>query len=125
MATTKRKDLVDIDLNGPGVHRSWINRKFWQEQDVQHCFGVRVFRDGKPVDLNGASVKGYFRNSAGETKAISSGTIENTNTAYVTLTSACYTEPGQFALAIKLIGGGTTITVRIVDGTMEAQTAQA
>ena len=121
----RRIDWVSIDLNEGGLFRGWGQHRVWNDSAVDYCFGVRVFRDGKPVNLSGASVKGYFRNSAGETKTISSGTIANTNEAYVTLTEACYAEPGKFTLAIKLTGGGTTITVRMVDGMVDAQYAQA
>ena len=120
MDNIRRLDLADVELNGGGVHRSRLHKAIGMEDVQEDRFGVRVFRDGQPVDLTGATVKGYFRNSAGETKTLT-GTVSGTtnNLAYVTLSAACCAVPGAFTLAVKLTGGGVTSTMRIIDGTVE------
>lgn len=115
-----RIDLVDVELNSGKLNRSWIGNVANIDDVEANGFGVRLFRDGKPVNVIGAQVRGYFRNSAGETITINGddygyfGDYE----VYIVLPAACYATPGIFSLAIKLIGGGVTETVRIVDGTI-------
>lgn len=116
MADITQINLVDIDLNSGKLHRSWLNHGIGVEDVKANGFGVRVFRNGAPVNLSGASVYGYFTNSAGVMTSITSGNSVSGNEAYVVLPAACYETPGKFTLAVKLIGGGATVTVRIVDG---------
>lgn len=118
-ANVQKLDLVDIDLTSGTIHRSWIKQSIGSADVKGNAFGVRVFRDGEPVTLSSVSVYGYFRDPHGTNIAITSGNSVSGNVAYVVLPAACYNYEGQFCLAIKLIGGGITDTVRIVDGMVD------
>lgn len=119
MAAHYHQDIVDIDLNCGNIHRSFLMRTIGKGDSNANRFGVRVFRGKESVDLTGASCQGFFRNSQGENIALTShGTISG-NVAYVTLPQACYNYEGSFSLAIKLVGGGVTGTMRIVDGMVD------
>ena len=110
-----KQDIIDINLNSGNIYRSFLNHAIGFGDNAADHFGVRVFRDGEPVTLSSVTVQGFFRNSQGQNIALVSGTVEG-NVAYVTLPQACYNYEGQFTLAIKLVGGGVTGTMRIVDG---------
>ena len=110
-----KQDIIDINLNSGNIYRSFLNHAIGFGDNAADHFGVRVFRDGVPVTLSSVTVQGFFRNSQGQNIALVSGTVEG-NVAYVTLPQACYNYEGQFTLAIKLVGGGVTGTMRIVDG---------
>ena len=112
-----KNDIVDVELNGGGIHRTRMNHTIGKSDDDANRFGVRVLRDGAAESLTGISCAGYFTNSQGARTTLS-GTVSGSE-AYVTLTDACYTVAGPFRLAIKLSGGGVTSTVRIVDGMIE------
>ena len=114
-----KEDIVSIDLASGNIHRSFLLRSIGKTDDDANRFGVKVFRNGQPEDLTGVSCQGYFRNSQGENIALTSyGTVSG-NVAYITLPQACYNYEGQFCLAIKLVGGGVTSTVRIIDGMVD------
>ena len=85
-------------------------------------FGVEVFRGAgdTPTDLTGMDCTGYFIRQTGDTVVIT-GTVDG-NRAWVDLPQACYAYEGQFSLAIKLVGGGVTGTMRIVDGVVRRTT---
>lgn len=112
------EDIVDIDLNTGTIYRNFKNRAIGKADNLANRFGVKVFREKEPVDLTGISCQGMFRDGNGNNILISSGTVTG-NTAYVTLPQACYNYEGQFVLAIKLIGGGVTGTMRIIDGVVD------
>lgn len=110
------EDLVNIELNNGTILRSFTSRAIGTGDSAANRFGVRVLRNGKAVSLSGCTCEGFFRNAAGENIALTAhGTVDG-NEAYVTLPQACYAVEGQFCLSIKLIGGGVTGTMRIVDG---------
>ena len=111
-----REDIVDIELTGGSLHRSFLSKSIGAGDIKANRFGVRVFRNGTPVQLGGTCA-GYFINAAGGTVAITNGTV-NGNVAYVTLPEACYAVEGNFCLAIKVSLSGETVTMRIVDGTV-------
>lgn len=114
-----KEDIVDIDLSTGNIHRSFCAHSIGSADSKADHFGVRVFRNGEPVNIEGTSVQGYFRNSQGTNIAITSGNIVSGNMAAVVLPQACYNYEGQFCLAIKLVGGGVTGTVRIIDGMVD------
>lgn len=119
MAAHYHQDIVSIDLDCGNIHRSFLHRSIGTGDSNANRFGVRVFRGKDAVDLSGVSCQGYFRNSNGENIALTSyGTVEG-NKAFVTLPQACYNYEGQFTLAIKLVGGGITGTMRIIDGMVD------
>ena len=115
----KKKDIVNINLNTGNIYRSFLNHSIGAADSEADCFGIRVFRDNEPVDLSGCSCYGYFRNNNGENIAITAAGTVDGNVAYITLPQACYNYEGQFCLAIKLIGGGVTGTMRIIDGMVD------
>lgn len=114
-----KEDFVDIDLKRGNIHRSFLKHSIGMADDAADHFGIRVYRGRTPVDLTGASVQGYFRDPNGNNIAITSGNIVSGNEAAVILPQACYNYEGQFTLSIKLIGGGITGTMRIVDGVVD------
>ena len=116
MANVQKVDLVNIDLNTGNIHRSFFSHAIGLKDNKGDAFGVRVFRDGEAVDLTDTSVQGVFMPPQGSPIAITSGNSVSGNEAYVVLPQACYDYEGQFTLAIKLVGGGVTGTMRIVDG---------
>ena len=114
-----KQSIVDINLNAGTVHRSKSSRSIGKDDDLADHFGVRVFRDGTPVDLTGISVIGYFYNSLGQLTTISTGNTVTGNEAVVVLTEDCYEQAGEFCLYIKLTDGTIISTVRIIDGVVE------
>lgn len=111
-----KEDIVSIELENGVIHRSFLNHSIGSGDAAANRFGIRVFRNGSEVDLSGVSCQAYFQNAEGTNIALTSyGTVSG-NVAYVTLPQACYNVEGQFCLAIKLIGGGVTGTMRIIDG---------
>ncbi|MBO7661937.1 MAG: hypothetical protein J6U01_01040 [Clostridia bacterium] len=112
-----REDIVDIELENGTVHRSFMNKTIGEGDIKGNRFGFRCFRNGTPVQLNGSTVVGHFTRADGTTVQIDGGAVTG-DTAYIELPEACYAVEGQFALAIKLSGGGRTGTIRMVDGTV-------
>lgn len=119
MDNITRLDIVTIELNSGTIHRSWLNHSIGSADIQANAFGVDLVRDSQPVDLTGGSVFGYFRDPQGNNIAITTGYTIDGNRAYVVLPQACYNYEGQFVLAIKVIGGGVTGTMRIVDGMVD------
>ena len=120
MAIYKR-DIASINLETGTIHRTFLNHSIgYKDQKADH-FGIRVFRDGEPVDLTGVSVQGVFMPPQGDPIAITSGNIVSGNEAEVVLPQACYNYDGQFCLAIKLVDSNNSVTgtMRIVDGMVD------
>lgn len=114
-----REDIITIELESGSISRNFLQHSIGSGDAAANRFGVRVVRNGKYVDLTGVSCFGYFRNAEGTNIALTNhGTVDG-NVAFVTLPQACYTVEGQFTLSIKLIGGGVTGTMRIVDGMVD------
>lgn len=113
-----REDLVDIELESGTIHRSFLNHSIGKGDNLGNRFGVRLYRNGEPVNLGTASCIGLFMAPDGTNIALSSQ-YAGGNIAYVTLPQACYSVEGQFYLAIKVIQDGITETMRIVDGIVD------
>ena len=109
-----REDILNIELENGNLHRNFMRHTIGSGDALANRFGVRVFRNGEPVQLAGTCT-GYFIRSDGATIPINNGVI-NGNVAYVTLIDTCYAMEGIFSLAIKVSYGGETVTMRIVDG---------
>lgn len=120
MAVYKR-DMVDINLETGNIQRTFLNHSIGLHDKKADHFGIRVFRNGEPVDLSGVSVQGVFMPPQGDPIAITSGNIISGNVAEVVLPDACYNYDGQFCLAIRLVDvtNSVTDTVRIVDGVVD------
>lgn len=109
-----KEDIVDIEMKGGNIYRSFMNHTIGYGDDDANRFGIRVFRNGQPEALVGDCF-GLFMRADGGTVPIENGVVDG-NTAYVTLPEACYAVEGNFTLTIKVNGGGVTGTMRIVDG---------
>lgn len=114
-----RQDLVDVELTSGSINRSFLIHSIGSADAAANRFGVKVFRNGEPVDLTGVSCLGFFRDARGNNIALSGYGQIMGNIAFVTLPQACYNYPGKFTLSIKLVGGGVTGTMRIVDGVVD------
>ena len=117
-----REDIVDIDLNQNGnLHRSFLNHAVGKGDIMENVFGVRLTRNGEPVNVGGASCIGIFMAPNGQNILISGAeyTYCNGNVAWVQLPQACYNAEGNFTLAIKVIDNDVTGTMRIIDGTVD------
>lgn len=114
-----REDIAVVELTSGTIHRTFMNHSIGSGDNMANRFGVQVVRNGEAVDLTGVSCFGYFRNAEGTNIALTNEGTVSGNVAYVTLPQACYNVEGQFTLSIKLIGGGITGTMRIVDGVVD------
>ena len=113
------QDILDIDLNNNGsLHRSFMNKTIGLGDSFENRYGVRLFFDGDPVNLDSASCIGLFMAPNGQNILISGQnyTYAGNNLAYVQLPQACYNVEGQFSLAIKIVDSPITGTMRIIDG---------
>ena len=86
------------------------------ENDVNgNVIGVKVFRDGQPVNLSG-SIVGYCTLANGASIPIN-GLISG-NAGYIVLSDDCYVVPGMIIIVIKNIDGGTSATLGAVVSTV-------
>ena len=113
------EDIADIELESGNVHRSFLKHSIGSGDAAANRFGVRLFRGGVAESAGSVSCQGFFRNSQGENIALTSHGTVSGNVAYVTLPQACYNYDGPFTLSIKLVGGGVTGTMRIIDGVVD------
>ena len=111
-----REDIVDIDLKGGKIHRSFLEKSIGEGDKKADRFGVRVFRNKVPETLSG-TCSGLFIRADSGTVTITDGVVSG-NVAYVTLPEACYAIEGHFTLAIKITTANDITTMRIVDGTV-------
>lgn len=112
-----QEDIIDMDLNRHGFHRSFLSHAIGKDDLKANRFGVRLFRDGEMVNLGEASCEGFFLSPSGQHIVITGEYAQAyNNIAFVDLPQACYDNEGQFCLAIKVIGDGITGTVRMIDG---------
>ena len=108
-----------VDLNEP-IKKTYIDTLLATEDNLAQRFDISLLKGGEAVALpGGAAVTAYFiRYSDNATVPITNGTISG-NVARITLTSACYNKPGQFAIIIKISGdGGIKNTVFYGEGTV-------
>lgn len=113
-----REDIVDIELQSGSVYRSFLSHTIGRMDDKGNRYGVRLLRNGIPVNVDSATCFGYFMAPNGQNIFISGSdyTYCGNGIAYVQLPAACYNVDGPFTLSIKVAGGGITETMRIVDG---------
>lgn len=109
-----KEDIINIELENGTLHRSFLHHSIGEGDAKANRYGVRVFRNKEPVALGG-SCRGFFIRADGATVTIPDGVVTG-NVAYVTLPETCYAVEGVFSLAIKVINGSETVTMRIVDG---------
>jgi hypothetical protein len=112
------EDIVDVELNSGTVHRSFAQKTISEGDKNANRYGIRLWRNGEPENVGGSTCMGYFiRHANGDTVTINGGLFRGQE-AYVDLPESCYVYDGGFTLVIKLVGGGVTGTMRIVDGTV-------
>ena len=116
-----REDLADVELESGKILRTWMHRSIGLADIKANRFGVRVLRGGQPVNIEGSSCIGFFQAPDGTNLQISGSTYTGVsgNTAWVQLPQNAYAYEGKFTLAIKLVGGGVTGTMRMIDGTVD------
>lgn len=112
----RHENFVNVDLADGQLFRSFTVFAIGDGDKNGNRLGVDVFNSGSPVTLTSATCVGYFIRSNGDTIVIN-GSVSG-NRVYVTLPQSCYAIEGQFTLAIKLVQGSATTTLRIVDGTV-------
>lgn len=117
------EDMVNIELKGGNVFRTFVNNTVGGGDADANKFGVRAYRNGTAEPLNG-TVTGYFVRADGETVVINDGVVSG-NEAYVMLPESCYAVEGNFTLSIKITNDGDTSTLRIVDGTVSRTSTDA
>lgn len=110
-----RENIVDIELEARQLHRSFVSITLGEGDSNCQVYGVRLFRNGEPEDVEG-SVVGYFIRQDGQPVLLDGE--KDGNVAKVMLEESCFTVPGNFMLAIKILSASMTNTVRIVDGTI-------
>ena len=115
-----REDIVDIELESGSIHREWLCHSIGLGDIKANRFGVRLFRGGEPEAVTG-TCQGFLMRPGRTNLQIQGSTYTSVsgNTAYVILPQDAYAYEGQFSLAIKLIGGGVTGTIRIIDGIID------
>ena len=111
-----KEDIQIIDLETGTISRTFLNKALGEGDSYGDRFGVIVQRGGQPVDMTGVSVSGFFIRTNGTTEALSGS--RSGSKCWVDLPAACYAVEGNFTLGIKLTHSGTTVTARIVDGTI-------
>ena len=116
-----KEDIIDIELESGSIHRSWMNHAIGLGDVKANRFGVRIFRNGEAVNIGSGTCQGFFMRPDGTNLQIQGSTYTGVdgNLAWVQLPQDAYAFQGQFCLAIKLIGGGITGTMRIIDGMVD------
>ena len=62
------EDIADVELESGTVHRSFANRMIVSADENANRYGIRLRRNGMPVDIGGATCIGYFiRHGSGDT----------------------------------------------------------
>lgn len=113
MAELYRSEICNVDIEKSLV-RSYVGIVMATGDCLANRFGAVLRRNNDPVDVTGAAVNGYFIRPNGDT-VVCPGVAEG-DTVYVDLPAACYTQNGNFSLAIKVSSTDVTQTVRVVDG---------
>ena len=62
-----REDIVNIELMGGNIHRAFMQKSIGAGDKLANRFGVRVFRNGSPVQLGG-TCNGLFIRADGATE---------------------------------------------------------
>lgn len=105
---------LDCDLMKPAPVLYPEGRLFSQD-NRGNLVGVRVFKDGAPVNLSGG-VTGYCILATGDSIPVA-GTISS-NKAWIILPENAYSVPGQINIIIKLVDGTDVATIGAVVSTV-------
>lgn len=107
---------VRADLD-KGIKKMYLDTIFATEDNKAHRFDVALYRNNEPLALSGGTVSAYFIRYCDNGTVKLSGSMSG-NVASVTLTKACYSKGGAFALIIKALAGDEITTVFYGEGSM-------
>lgn len=99
----------EAELN-EGIKVTTLSPIFCSGDIEAHSFIVKVMRKGKPVNLAGTTVRGFFIRPDNVTITLE-GKVNADGEAVVTLSDACYNKQGRFQLVIRVTMGGVISTV--------------
>ena len=99
----------EAELN-EGIRVTTLSPIFCSGDIEAHSFIVKVMRKGKPVNLAGTTVRGFFIRPDNVTITLE-GSVNADGEAVVTLSDACYNKQGRFQLVIRVTMGGVISTV--------------
>lgn len=99
----------EAELN-EGIKVTTLSPIFCSGDIEAHSFVVKVMRNGKPVNLAGTTVRGFFIRPDNVTITLE-GSVNADGEAVVTLSNACYNKQGRFQLVIRVTMGGVISTV--------------
>lgn len=99
----------EAELN-EGIRVTTLSPIFCSGDIEAHSFVVKVMRNGKPVNLAGTTVRGFFIRPDNVTITLE-GKVNADGEAVVTLSNACYNKQGRFQLVIRVTMGGVISTV--------------
>lgn len=99
----------EAELN-EGIKVTTLSPVFCSGDIEAHSFVVKVMRNGKPVNLAGTTVRGFFIRPDNVTITLE-GSVNADGEAVVTLSNACYNKQGRFQLVIRVTMGGVISTV--------------
>ena len=88
-----------------------------------HEIAVEVCRNGQRENLTGTDVNGYFIRAGGDTVLLR-GVCEG-NEARMRLDASCYGTPGAFALVMKAVRDGVTLTLLALSGQVRCASTEA
>lgn len=108
---------VRVDLD-KGIKKKYLDTIFATEDNKAHRFDVALYRDNEPLELpSGATVSAYFIRYCDNGTLTLTGSVSG-NVVSVTMTKACYSKGGAFALIIKVLAGDEVATVFYGEGSM-------
>lgn len=99
----------EAELN-EGIKVTTLSSVFCSGDDKAHSFIVKALRNGKPVSLSGATVRGFFIRPDNVTITLE-GTVNAEGDAVVTLSDSCYYKQGRFQIIIRATINGVASTL--------------
>lgn len=108
---------VRADLD-KGIKKKYLDTIFVTEDNKAHRFDVAMYRGNEALELpSGATVSAYFIRYCDNGTLALTGSVSG-NVASVTMSKACYSKGGAFALIIKVLAGEEVTTVFYGEGSM-------
>ena len=102
------------DLN-EAVKVRYLDGVVFDADNKGNLVGVRIYRNGSPVNLSG-SCNGYCITASGNSIPVI-GTISG-NTAYIVLPDTAYAVPGPINIILKVVDGTTVTTLAAIVSTV-------
>ena len=108
---------VRVDLE-KGIKKKYLDTIFATEDNQAHRFDVALYRNNEPLELpSDTAVSAYFIRYSDNGTLTLTGSVSG-NVASVTMSKACYSKGGAFALIIKVLAGDEVTTVFYGEGSM-------